>query len=36
MSCFGCCEEDDVQKAADNGGPYAVKSSAGNICLPRS
>nr|ABK94423.1 unknown [Populus trichocarpa] len=31
MSCFGCCEEDDVQKAADNGGPYAVKSSAGHV-----
>lgn len=31
MSCFGCCEEDDVQKAGDNGGPYAVKSSAGHV-----
>jgi hypothetical protein len=30
MSCFGCCEEDDVRKAADSGGPYVVKSSAGN------
>jgi hypothetical protein len=31
MSCFGCCEEDDVRKAADSGGPYVVKSSAGNL-----
>jgi pto-interacting protein 1 len=31
MSCFGCCEEDDIHKAADYGGQYTVKSSAGNI-----
>ncbi|KAK6239553.1 hypothetical protein QUC31_005022 [Theobroma cacao] len=30
MSCFGCCEEDDFHKAADNGGQYMVKNSAGN------
>lgn len=29
MSCFGCCEEDDMHKAADNGNAYMVKSSAG-------
>ncbi|KAF9669208.1 hypothetical protein SADUNF_Sadunf14G0083900 [Salix dunnii] len=31
MSCFGCCEEDDIHKAADNGGTYAVKSSTGHV-----
>jgi pto-interacting protein 1 len=31
MSCFSCCDDDDVHKAADTGGPYAVKSSAGNF-----
>lgn len=31
MSCFGCCGEDDMHKAADNGGQYMVKSSAGNL-----
>ncbi|MBA0605080.1 hypothetical protein Godav_017692 [Gossypium davidsonii] len=30
MSCFGCCEEDDIHRAADNGGQYVVKHSAGN------
>ncbi|OMO82249.1 hypothetical protein COLO4_23148 [Corchorus olitorius] len=30
MSCFGCCEEDDFHKTADNGGQYMVKNSAGN------
>lgn len=30
MSCFGCCEEDELQKKADGGGPYMVKNSAGN------
>lgn len=29
MSCFGCCPEDDVHKAAESGGPYPVKTSAG-------
>lgn len=29
MSCFGCCGEDDMHKAADNGGPFPVKNSAG-------
>ncbi|KAF9688216.1 hypothetical protein SADUNF_Sadunf02G0174200 [Salix dunnii] len=31
MSCFGCCEEDDIDKAADYGGHNTVKSSAGNV-----
>nr|TKR91009.1 serine/threonine protein kinase [Populus alba] len=31
MSCFGCCEEDDIHKTADYGGQYTVKSSAGNL-----
>ncbi|KAL4383570.1 hypothetical protein GQ457_15G020640 [Hibiscus cannabinus] len=30
MSCFGCCEEDDMQKASDNGGQYIVKQPSGN------
>ncbi|KAM5558470.1 pto-interacting protein 1 [Rosa sericea] len=30
MSCFGCCDEDDMHKAADNGGPYMMKNPAGN------
>ncbi|GMN52207.1 hypothetical protein TIFTF001_021354 [Ficus carica] len=30
MSCFGCCEDDDMHKAADSGGAYPVKSSSGN------
>ncbi|OMO64115.1 hypothetical protein CCACVL1_22048 [Corchorus capsularis] len=30
MSCFGCCEEDDYHKTADNGGQYMVKNSSGN------
>lgn len=30
MGCFGCCEEDAIQKAADNSSMYPVKSSAGN------
>ena len=29
MSCFGCCGEDDMHKAADNGGAYQVKNSSG-------
>uniref|UniRef100_A0A5B6YZ22 Putative pto-interacting protein 1 isoform X1 n=1 Tax=Davidia involucrata TaxID=16924 RepID=A0A5B6YZ22_DAVIN len=29
MSCFGCCAEDDMQKASDNG-PFMANSSAGN------
>ncbi|KAH7516922.1 pto-interacting protein 1 [Ziziphus jujuba] len=30
MSCFGCCEDDDMHKAAESGGPYTVRHSAGN------
>lgn len=30
MSCFSCCGEDDMHKAADNGGHYMVKNSGGN------
>ncbi|CAN1292965.1 Probable receptor-like protein kinase At2g47060 [Linum perenne] len=31
MSCFSCCEEDDIHKTADGGGQYPLKSSgAGN------
>ncbi|XP_027099988.1 pto-interacting protein 1-like [Coffea arabica] len=30
MSCFSCCEEDDLNKPADGGGHYMVKHSAGN------
>ncbi|KAG4981706.1 hypothetical protein JHK87_026455 [Glycine soja] len=30
MSCFSCCEEDDLHKAAESGGPYVVKNPAGN------
>ncbi|GER36995.1 protein kinase superfamily protein [Striga asiatica] len=29
MSCFGCCEEDDMHKAAGNG-PYTTTNAAGN------
>ncbi|XP_038896773.1 pto-interacting protein 1-like [Benincasa hispida] len=29
MGCFGCCEEDAIQKAADNSSMYQVKTSAG-------
>ncbi|XP_077219403.1 protein kinase superfamily protein [Tasmannia lanceolata] len=29
MACFGCCEEDDIHKATDNG-PFTAKQSAGN------
>uniref|UniRef100_A0A0A0KBC1 Uncharacterized protein n=1 Tax=Cucumis sativus TaxID=3659 RepID=A0A0A0KBC1_CUCSA len=28
MGCFGCCEEDAIQKAADNSNTYQVKTSA--------
>ncbi|PPR80353.1 hypothetical protein GOBAR_AA40365 [Gossypium barbadense] len=31
MSCFGCCEEDNIHNATDNGGQYMVKNSAGNV-----
>jgi len=31
MSCFGCCEEDELQKSAESGGPYVVKNPAGNL-----
>ncbi|KAK4407875.1 Pto-interacting protein 1 [Sesamum angolense] len=30
MSCFSCCEEDDVNKHGDGGSQFAVKNSAGN------
>ncbi|CAN1236341.1 Pto-interacting protein 1 [Linum grandiflorum] len=30
MSCFSCCEEDEIHKAADSGGQYPMKSSGGN------
>ncbi|PRQ45071.1 putative protein kinase RLK-Pelle-RLCK-VIII family [Rosa chinensis] len=30
MSCFGCCDEDEMHKATDNGGPYMMKNPAGN------
>ncbi|KAL2556462.1 Protein kinase superfamily protein [Forsythia ovata] len=30
MSCFCCCEEDDISKHADGGGQYMVKNSVGN------
>lgn len=29
MSCFGCCEEDDIGKHADGGGHYMMKNSVG-------
>ncbi|XP_058766760.1 pto-interacting protein 1-like [Vicia villosa] len=30
MSCFSCCQEDDIHKVAESGGPYIVKNPAGN------
>ncbi|KAK9950425.1 hypothetical protein M0R45_005918 [Rubus argutus] len=30
MSCFSCCDEDDMHKATDNGGPYMMKNPSGN------
>ncbi|KAL3517349.1 hypothetical protein ACH5RR_019938 [Cinchona calisaya] len=30
MSCFSCCEEDDINKPADGGGQYTVKNSVAN------
>ncbi|XP_073313239.1 pto-interacting protein 1 [Primulina huaijiensis] len=35
MSCFGCCEEDEMHKAADNG-PYRTTHSAGNPAAYRA
>jgi len=29
MSCFGCCEENDIHKAADTG-PFMANNSAGD------
>lgn len=29
MSCFGCCEEDDIRKASKNG-PFVPNNPAGN------
>lgn len=34
MSCFSCCEEDEIQKAADNGGIYAAKNTTGTLLAP--
>ena len=34
MSCFRCCEEDEIQKAADNGGMNAAKNTSGNLLAP--
>ncbi|CAI0470069.1 unnamed protein product [Linum tenue] len=31
MSCFSCCEDDEIHKAADHGGHYPLKSSGGSI-----
>ena len=30
MSCFGCCEENDIHKAADTG-PYMSNNSPGDF-----
>ncbi|KAJ8636218.1 hypothetical protein MRB53_010485 [Persea americana] len=30
MGCFGCCEDDETQKAADTGFPFVANNSAGN------
>ncbi|KAF9592641.1 hypothetical protein IFM89_016298 [Coptis chinensis] len=30
MSCFSCCQDDDVRRTSDNVGPYVVNNSAGN------
>ncbi|KAJ4956818.1 hypothetical protein NE237_013601 [Protea cynaroides] len=31
MSCFsGCCDDDDIHKAVDSGGPFMANKSAGN------
>ncbi|PSS06265.1 Pto-interacting protein like [Actinidia chinensis var. chinensis] len=30
MSCFSCCEDDDINRPNDGGGAYMVKNSAGN------
>ena len=30
MSCFGCCEDDDIHKAPESGNPFAAKNPAGN------
>lgn len=31
MSCFGCCDDDDTNKAPDGGGPYMVNNAVGNV-----
>lgn len=31
MSCFSCCEEDELHKASESGGQYVVKNSTGNL-----
>ena len=30
MSCFGCCEDDDIHTAPESGNPFAAKNPAGN------
>ncbi|KAJ9696781.1 hypothetical protein PVL29_008811 [Vitis rotundifolia] len=30
MSCFSCCEDDDIHKAPESGNPFATKNPAGN------
>ena len=30
MSCFSCCEDDDINRPNDGGGAYMVKNAAGN------
>ncbi|KAL1553051.1 cleavage polyadenylation factor subunit pti1 [Salvia divinorum] len=30
MSCFGCCGDDEINRNADGGGPYPVKTAAGH------
>ncbi|KAJ8467619.1 hypothetical protein OPV22_030171 [Ensete ventricosum] len=30
MSCFGCCEEDDIHRTTASGGPYVTNYTTGN------
>lgn len=30
MSCFSCCEEDDINRSSDGGGHAVVKNQTGN------
>ena len=34
MSCFSCCEDDDIHKAPESGNPFTVKHPAGNLIPP--